>query len=163
MKAIVFESYASGTVPASHEDFNKIFKKFFQEKIGIKVSQATQGTIESDYVNNICFPNLFDGFDINDISAYFKLSYLFAKFKDKEKIKSMINLDIRGEKSEQNMVNKDFFNPVNYYFKSLKINNNILKKEFVDSFMMKNIIKAAFAQNDFKTISYLLEQNLVNL
>ena len=104
LKGIVIETFGSGNIPQDGEALLPIIEKAFANGTVVTVcSQCPQGTVSlGTYETSNALKNAgaVSGLDITTEAAVAKLYYLFPKGFDKEKVKDLMGVPLRGEMGE---------------------------------------------------------------
>ena len=104
LKGIVIETFGSGNIPQDGEALLPIIEKAFANGTVVTVcSQCPQGTVSlGTYETSNALKNAgaVSGLDITTEAAVAKLYYLFSKGFDKEKVKDLMGVPLRGEMGE---------------------------------------------------------------
>lgn len=105
LKGVVLESFGAGNIPSAEQNaLLPIIQKAYQSGTIITVcSQCTQGAVSlGTYATSKALHDIgaVNGGDMTTEAALTKLYYLFSLGLEKEKIKEMMQRDLRGERTE---------------------------------------------------------------
>lgn len=103
LNGIVLETFGSGNIPSYDDALLPIIRKAFDTGTIITVcSQCMQGTVKLgayETSSELMGAGAVSGFDMTTEAAVAKLYYLFSLGYDKEKIKELMEVNLRGELS----------------------------------------------------------------
>ncbi|MBQ9912429.1 MAG: asparaginase [Firmicutes bacterium] len=101
LKGIVIETFGSGNIPQDGEALLPIIEKAFANGTVVTIcTQCPQGTVSlGTYETSSALKNAgaVSGLDITTEAAVAKLYYLFSKGYDKETVKELMGVSLRGE------------------------------------------------------------------
>lgn len=100
IKGIVIESYGSGNLPTEPALIETIREGVLQGKIVVNITQCTAGTVDMGrYATSkyLLQSGVLNGADLTTEAAITKMMYLMGKYDDVEKVKYLMQRNIRGE------------------------------------------------------------------
>ena len=100
LKAIILETYGSGNAPTKEWFLSSIKRAHDKGLIIINVSQCKAGSVDMEaYATGIALKKIgvISGYDSTTEAAMTKLFFLLGQYKDNEKIKVLLQKNLRGE------------------------------------------------------------------
>ena len=105
LRGIVIETFGAGNIPAGHGALLPIIEKAFRHGTVVTVtSQCPQGTVSLgayEVSGALKRAGAVSGHDLTTEAAVAKLYYLFSRGLSRDEIKSLMELDLRGELTRQ--------------------------------------------------------------
>lgn len=102
-RAVIIETYGAGNAPSKEWFISLINKALENGKVLLNVTQCLAGSVNMDiYATGKCLKNagVCSGYDCTTEGALAKLFYLMGILKENNRVKEMLELDLRGEISK---------------------------------------------------------------
>ena len=102
-RAVIMETYGAGNAPSKEWFLSIVREAAGMGKILLNVTQCMAGSVNMDIYatgKTLKETGVMNGFDSTTESALGKLFYLMGLFEDNLLVKSMLELDLRGEISK---------------------------------------------------------------
>ena len=101
LQGLVLETFGSGNAPSHHDEFHAVLKEAIDRGVVIvNVTQCFAGSVrQGDYVggNELAQAGVVSGFDMTAEAALAKLYYLFSRGYVPEKVRELMQENLRGE------------------------------------------------------------------
>jgi L-asparaginase len=100
LKGVVMETYGAGNAPTASWFISEIESAIRKGTLILNVSQCASGSVDMTQYKTgkrLLEAGVLSGSDITSEAAVTKMMFLFAQYSDVEQIRSLLNIQIRGE------------------------------------------------------------------